>query len=141
MAAALEGLLGRVTAQLPDTGSLRADLILLLQPLVQLLEQPVGRALMRAALAEGAASTIAAMAAERLARHASDPVKILVTRARARGEWRAGAKGEQVIFMMVGASMHRVMLEHAPITKTWLSSLVDGLMSGVLPREPPEKTV
>jgi AcrR family transcriptional regulator len=135
--AALEGMLEHVEAQLPDTGSLRGDLEALLLPIAHAIEQPVGRALLRAALADSSASVVAAMAADRLTRQTSDPVKILVSRARARGEWRAGAKGEQVIFMMVGAVMHRVMLEHAPVSPAWIRSMVDILLFGVLPRETP----
>ena len=55
--------------------------------------------------------------------------------ARERGEWRAGVSGEQQVFALVGAVIHRAMLEHGEITKRWLGSLVDLVLFGVLPRE------
>lgn len=56
--------------------------------------------------------------------------------ARERGEWRAGVSGEQLVFALVGAVIHRAMLEHGDLTKRWLRSLVDLVVFGVLPREP-----
>ena len=135
VAAALEGILQRAAAVSPDTGSLRGDLAALLQPVVELMRKPVGRAVLQAALAPDATTAVASLAARKLARQASDPVKALVERSRARGEWQDGAKGEQVIFMLVGAVMHRVMLEHAPVGPTWLHSLIETVLFGVLPRE------
>lgn len=136
VAAALEGVLDSVAAQAPDTGSLRGDLLGLLEPVVDFLGQPTGKAVVRAAFAESSASSVAAMAARRLEQQATGPVRALVARARARGEWRAGVKGEQLLFMLVGAAIHRAMLEHAELTKRWLGSLVDLALQGVLPREP-----
>jgi AcrR family transcriptional regulator len=135
VAAALEGILDDVAAQLPDTGSLRGDLVGLLGRVVDLMAHATGRAVVRAALSESAESSVAALAARRLKQQAQSPVRALVTRARARGEWRAGVKGEQLVFALVGAIIHRAMLEHAGLTKRWLGSLVDLMLLGVLPRE------
>ena len=44
--------------------------------------------------------------------------------------------GEQLVFVMVGAVIHRAMLEHGPLTKRWLASLVDLVLFGVVPRQP-----
>jgi AcrR family transcriptional regulator len=135
VAAALAGVLDGVSARAPDTGSLRGDLLGLLEPIVDFIGQATGRAVVRAALAESAESSVAGLAAERLSRTASGPVRALMARARARGEWRAGASGEQLIFTLVGAVIHRAMLEHGDITKRWLGSLLDLVLFGVLPRE------
>lgn len=135
VAAALERILDDVAAKAPDTGSLRGDLIGLLQPVVDFLGHAAGRAVVRAALAESSAPTVAAMAASRLAQRSAGPARALMARARSRGEWRGGVKGEQLVFTLVGALIHRAMLEHAAITKRWLGSLVDLVLLGVIPRE------
>ena len=134
VAAALEGILDDVATQLPDTGSLRGDVLGLLSGVAMLIGQPMGRAVVRAALAQSAESSVAALAASRLKQQSSGPIRKLVARARARGEWREGAKGEQLVSAMVGAVIHRAMLEHGGVTKRWLGSLVDLLLLGALPR-------
>jgi len=135
IAAALEGVLVSVEAKAPDTGSLRGDLLGLLEPIVDFIGQATGQAVIRAALAESSASSVATITARRLAQQTAHPVRALMARAEARGEWRAGASGEQLVFALVGAVIHRAMLEHAGLTKRWLGSLVDLILLGVLPRE------
>jgi AcrR family transcriptional regulator len=134
VAAALEGVVEGAAAHVPDTGSLRGDLLGVVRPIAELLRQPVGQAVARAALSEVSASSIAEIAARGLEQQARGPVGALFERAVLRGEWRDGVKGEQVIFMLVGAILHRAMLERAPLTKRWLESLVDVALYGVLPR-------
>ncbi len=136
VAAALEGILGSVAAKGADTGSLRGDLLSLLAPVAGFLSEGTGRAVLRAALSESSASSIASLAARKLQQQATSPVGALVVRARARGEWREGVNGEQLVFVMVGAVIHRAMLEHGPLTKRWLASLVDLVLFGVVPRRP-----
>jgi AcrR family transcriptional regulator len=136
VAAALEGVLGSVSAQAPDTGSLRGDLLGLLAPVAALLEEPIGRAVLRAALAESTAGAMSAVAARQLETQTSTPVRALVARAKARGEWRAGVQGEQLMFLLVGALIHRALLEQQELSARWLTSLVDLVLGGVTPRGP-----
>lgn len=136
VAAALEGILDDVASNVPDTGSLRGDLLGLLGRVARFVGQPAGRAVVRAALSESAEASVAALAAARLSQQAGGPVRDLVARARARGEWRRGVSAEQLVSMLVGAILHRAMLEHGSLTKRWLGSLVDLALHGVLPREP-----
>ncbi len=136
VAAALEGILGSVAARVADTGSLRGDLLSLLAPVAGFLSEGTGRAVLRAALSESSASSVASLAARKLQQQATSPVGALVVRARARGEWREGVNGEQLVFVLVGAVIHRAMLEHGPLTKPWLASLVDLVLFGVIPRQP-----
>lgn len=135
VAAALAGILDRAETTLPDTGSLRGDLIGLLTPIAGMLGHAMGRAVVRAAFSASSESSIAALATARLGQQAAGPLSVLISRAKARGEWRRGAKGEQVVFMLVGAMIHRAMLEHAPMTRSWIASLVDLILLGVFPRE------
>jgi AcrR family transcriptional regulator len=130
VAAALEGILEDVAMKAPDTGSLRGDLLGLLAPVVALVNQPLGLAVLRAALTESSASSVAALAARRLEQGTASPARAMVARAKKRGEWRAGVSAEQLIFMLIGSILHRVLLEHAPLTKRWLGSLVDLVLLG-----------
>ena len=66
MAAALEGILGSVAAKGADTGSLRGDLLSLVAPVSGFLSEGTGRAVLRAALSESSASSIASLAARKL---------------------------------------------------------------------------
>ncbi len=134
VAAALEGILGSVTATVPDTGTLRGDLLGLLAPVAGFLGERTGRAVLRAALSESSAPSVASLAARKLKQQATSPVGALVERARARGEWRDGVNAEQLVFVLVGALIHRAMLEHGQMTKRWLASLVDLVLFGVAPR-------
>ena len=134
VAAALEGVLDDVGAHPPDTGSLRGDLLGILGRLAAFLEGPAGRAVLRAALSEPAGGELAALATRRMAQEAAGGMPTLVSRARARGEWRGGVPDEQVVFTLVGAMIHRVILEGAPISAAWLESVVDLVLLGVTPR-------
>jgi AcrR family transcriptional regulator len=134
VAAALERIAEGVSGAAPDTGSLRTDLLGLLGPVAQFLEQPVGRAVLRAAMSEAAATNVAALAARKLEQRARGRVSALVRRAKARNEWRAGVGGELVLGALVGAAIHRAMLEHQPLTPRWLAGLVEVTLEGLTPR-------
>ncbi|USX55152.1 TetR/AcrR family transcriptional regulator [Lentzea sp. HUAS12] len=129
VAAAMDGLRTDF-ADSPDTGSLRGDLHALVTPIAELLSQAGGTALARAAISSGAASDIAALAAHRLSGQTTQ-VLTLVERARERGEWREDADPQQVVFTLVGALLHRVLLEHDDPTGPWLDSLIDLVHRGV----------
>ncbi|SES37172.1 transcriptional regulator, TetR family [Lentzea albida] len=107
VAAAMDGL----RTDFADTGTLRGDL----HAVAALLSRPEGTALARAAISAEAVGDIAALAAQQISEQAS-PVLAIAERARARGEWREDADPQQVIFTLVGAIMHRVLLEHSDPT-------------------------
>lgn len=135
IAAALEGLAVGVATRAPDTGSLRGDLLGLLGPVADLLARPEGRAVARAALTAPAEPHVAALAARRLEAPSAAAIEGLVARARARGEWRADAAPELVLPTLVGALLHRTLLEHATPDAPWLEGVVDLVLRGVAPRE------
>lgn len=136
VAAALEGVLDGVAAQAPDTGSLEGDLLGLLEPVVALLGQPLGQAVLRAAMAESSAASVAALAARKLRDQARSPVRAMMAKAQARGEWRPGVNGRLVLGTLVGAIIHRVMLEHGALSRRWLRELIDLALHGVSARGP-----
>lgn len=89
--------------------------------------------MLRAAMAESSASSVAALAARKLRERARSPVRAMIAKARARGEWREGVSGQLVLGALVGAVIHRAMLEHAGLSKRWLRSLIDLSVHGVHP--------
>jgi AcrR family transcriptional regulator len=132
VAAALEGVLDGLAAAPPDTGSLRGDLLALLGAVASLLQAPVGLAVARAALSAQAAPEVAALAGRKLREGAKDPLRALVARAKQRGEWRAGADGVLLVNGLIGALLHRALLEHAPLSPRWRTALVEQALLGVL---------
>jgi AcrR family transcriptional regulator len=135
VAAALERVLGDLSLELADTGSLRGDLVRLAETVAAFLSQPAGRGLARAAFAESESPELAALAKGLLERQAIGPAADLVRRARARGEWREDVAPDLLLSMLVGAILHRSMLEHRAASKAWLSAIVDVLLMGVTPRD------
>ncbi|MCU0687659.1 MAG: TetR/AcrR family transcriptional regulator [Polyangiaceae bacterium] len=128
--AALERAHGEVIVKLVDTGSLRGDLTLLAESVAALLEQPQGRALARAALADAGAPEVVALATQRLERQARQPLHALIERARARGEWRTHVTPGVLLAAVVGGLLHRVMVERRPASGAWLAELVDLVVGG-----------
>lgn len=139
--AALEHLLHDVSSHLPDTGSLEGDLREFLEHVCALLESPLGKAIVRAALDTETEASVAAFAAKSLQQQASRPVREFVERARARGELRASLAPELLLFTLVGATVHRTLFEHAPTNQRWRESLLELVLQGALPRStPPERS-
>jgi AcrR family transcriptional regulator len=128
VAAALARVAEDVDRALGDQGSLRADLDALTERVAELLDQPGGRALVRGAFAEAPGSELPR------APLPTEGAPEMVARARARGEWREDARPEVVLAMLVGALLHRRMLERAPLDAGWRRDLVDLLLAAVGPR-------
>ncbi|PVY96909.1 TetR/AcrR family transcriptional regulator [Actinomycetospora cinnamomea] len=134
VAAAMEGLLDDFSVS-PDTGSLRGDLYALAAPIAELAAQPDGVALLRAALSTTASGDVGTVASRRVGAPA-ESVSSIAARARARGEWRDGVDPQQAIFTLVGAIIHRVLLERAAPTGEWLDGLVDIVLRGISATKP-----
>lgn len=135
VAAALQGIADDVVGRAPDTGTLRGDLIGLLERLASFLDRPEGRAVARAALSSQAEAEVANLATRRLELPMAGAMVALVARARARGEWRHDLRAELVIPALVGALLHRALLEHADVGRPWLDDLVDLALAGITPRD------
>ncbi len=134
VAAALEGVLASFSTAMPDTGSLRGDVLALVTPIAEFLASDTGRAVLRAAMASSSALAVADVAARAVEGGGRGPLASLVRRARRRGEWRRGVAPTLLFGSLVGAVIHRVMLEHGAVTPRWLASLVTLHLDGVHPR-------
>ena len=120
------------TEALVDRGSLRDDLDGMVAHMVELVSGPAGQALVRA----GMSATVAAAAAGMTA-VGQEPRELqqLVERAVARGEWDTGRSPEPIFAMLVGAVIHRTMLERRPVTDRWRRDLIDVIVRGLAPRD------
>jgi AcrR family transcriptional regulator len=133
VAAALERVADDLSAQLPDTGALRTDLEAVVFGVAALLTTPLGGALALAAASQRANPEIAELARRQAERGAAGAAGAIHTRAVARGEWRADAPPAVVFSALVGAVLHRVLLEGAAPDEAWTRALVDLLVRGVRP--------
>jgi len=137
VAAALKTVHKAVAREAGDRGSLRADLEALALSVAALLASPLGLALTRSAVS--GAEALAAKSRTRLERQASRELSGLVGRAVKRGEWRTGAPHRPLLSLLVGAVMHRVLLEQAPVSGAWLRDTVQVLVRGVSPGGTPDR--
>jgi AcrR family transcriptional regulator len=129
IAAALERVAGDVSAKLSDQGSLRKDLELIAEEVASLLRAPIGQSLARAAFADSSSSEIAALASREMSKPRVAALA-MVERARKRGEWRTGVAPEVVLAALVGALLHRALLERAPLTPAFIRQVVDLVAHG-----------
>jgi AcrR family transcriptional regulator len=130
IAAALERVAVDVGSKLTDQGSLRKDLTLMAQEVAALLRQPLGQSLARAAMAHSPGTELTALAAREMTRPRAAALA-MVERARARGEWATQVPPEVVLAALVGALLHRELLEREPLTDTFLRQLVAFVADGV----------
>ena len=97
---------------LPDTGTLRGDLIAEAQ------HDPSLRAAWR----------------ERVLEPLRSQHRIMLDRAIARGEIPATVDQEAVLDLFFGAAQHRLLLDHLPLTDDFIRQVVDMILNGIRPR-------
>jgi AcrR family transcriptional regulator len=134
IAAALERVANDVGQKLSDRGSLRKDLELVAEEVARLLRTPHGEGLARAAFADPGTSELSAFAAREMGKPRAAALA-MVERARARGEWCPTVPPEVALGALVGALLHRVLLERAPLTPAYVRHVVDLVAAGVAPRK------
>ena len=130
IASALERVVVEVSAKLFDAGSLRKDLELVARHVASMLRSPMGQSLARAAFSESAGNEVAALAAREISKPRATALA-MVERARSRGEWRTEVSPEVVLAALVGALLHRALLERAPLTAAFIRQVVDLVVRGV----------
>lgn len=130
VAAALASALRDTAAELGDTGSLRGDLLRLVDLVAARTQSPEGRALVRAALG-APAGTVRDLTESASVREQPEALA-LVARAAARGEWdTARHPPDAVLAMVTGGVMHRTLMEGQPITPAWAEAMVDVVVRGL----------
>ncbi len=112
----------------PDTGSFRGDLALLISRVVDFIESPRGGALLRTLFLDGNDSALRSRSAAAWANAAGDSPAVIITRAIERGELQPTADVEMILFTAAGAVLHRLFVERARADEAWVERLVSLLL-------------
>jgi AcrR family transcriptional regulator len=117
---------------LPDTGSLRGDLLALLRPWVRRLRaRPYGRVI-AALLAEAHADPdFGEEYRARFVQARREPARAVIRRAIARGEIPPDTKIDLALDLVYGPVYHRLLHGHAPLTDRFAQDVVDAALTGV----------
>ncbi len=116
--------------QVPDTGSLRKDLIAYATDLAKFVETPVGRALVQTLAAAGD-DPETQQTRDRYWAYRSERSQQMITRAVDRGELPQTVPARLVLEMLVSPVHFRALLTRQPINPGLPELLVDTLLAGV----------
>jgi AcrR family transcriptional regulator len=120
---------------LPDTGTLREDLIAALTLWVRAVTQtPVGRMLTGLIAEAQHDPSLRAAWRERVLEPLRSQHRIMLDRAIARGEIPATVDREVVLDLFFGAAQHRLLLGHLPLTDDFIREVVDVILNGIMAR-------
>jgi AcrR family transcriptional regulator len=122
----------RAEQPVPDTGSLRGDLLAALRTWVRAVTStPSGRLLATLIGAAQHDPELHAAWRDRVLEPLRARHRLMLERAVARGEIAASVDFEVVLDLFFGAAQHRLLLGHLPMTEQFIESVVDVIMSGI----------
>jgi AcrR family transcriptional regulator len=113
----------------PDTGSLRGDLLALLSAIAGFVTTPLGQLLLRLALRDDLPEDCDVR--EQFWAERFTTGQTVLQRARDRGELRPGVDGRLVIETLLGALYVRLLLTREPIDDTLTEHIVDLILAGI----------
>jgi AcrR family transcriptional regulator len=117
---------------LPDTGSLRGDLEILLQILTRALEHRLASQIIPDLLAEAARNPQIAQTLQAALRGTQHEVGVqLVGRAVERGEMPAGTDPDAAVDLILGPLYWRLAVARTPVTEEYLAHLTDAVVAGL----------
>ena len=120
---------------LPDTGTLRGDLIAALTAWVRAVTGTSMGAMLTGLIAEAQHDpSLRAAWRERVLEPLRSQHRIMLDRAIARGEIPATVDQEAVLDLFFGAAQHRLLLDHLPLTDDFIRQVVDMILNGIRPR-------
>src|SRR5580700_76791 len=120
---------------LPDTGTLRGDLIAALTAWVRAVTGTSMGAMLTGLIAEAQHDpSLRAAWRERVLEPLRSQHRIMLDRAVARGEIPATVDQEVVLDLFFGAAQHRLLLDHLPLTDDFIGQVVDVILDGIRPR-------
>src|SRR5580692_4237195 len=120
---------------LPDTGTLRGDLIAALTAWVRAVTGTSMGAMLTGLIAEAQHDpSLRAAWRERVLEPLRSQHRIMLDRAIARGEIPATVDQEVVLDLFFGAAQHRLLLGHLPLTDKFIREVVDVILDGIRPR-------
>ncbi len=133
-ALALDAFLAEFLGQqpLPDTGTLRGDLLAALRAWIRSVTKTSAGAMLAGLIAE--AQQDAALAAawrDRVVEPVRDQHAIMLDRAIARGEIAPGTDKDVVLDMLYGPAYHRLLHGHRPLTDQFARRVVDLIVAGL----------
>jgi AcrR family transcriptional regulator len=128
---------GFLTGQpVPDTGSLRGDLLAALRAWIRVVKGTVTGRTLVGLIAEVQRDP---ELAEIWREHFIGPVRAhhrtMIERALARGEVSADTDPEVVLDLIYGAAYHRLLQSHLPLTDRFAQAVVDTVVAGVRPAQ------
>jgi AcrR family transcriptional regulator len=136
-ALALDAFLAEFQGQqpLPDTGTLRGDLLAALRAWVRSVTQTRAGAMLAGLIAEAQRDpALAAAWRERVVEPLRAQHKVMLDRAIGRGEIPADIDQEVVLDLLFGAAYHRLLHGHQPLNDQFTVRVVDLIMAGVSSR-------
>lgn len=131
VSAALERAMGH-RAPLPDTGSLREDLLLFARGAVAFTSSPLGRGVLRTLMASADDPELRGLADAMLAEQTHGP-RALFRRAQERGELGRDADVSMALRVVAGAIVHCVLIEQGEPTPAFVERLIALVCDGLLP--------
>jgi AcrR family transcriptional regulator len=118
---------------LPDTGTLRGDLIAALRAWVRAVTGTSMGRLLTGLIAEAQHDDeLRAAWRDRVLEPLRSQHRIMLDRAIARGEIPASVDQEVVLDLFFGAAQHRLLLGHLPLTDDFIGTVVDIILDGIL---------
>lgn len=121
------------SGEIPECGSLRADLLAIARHLRSIMTSSDGQAIARVLMAERSDPEV-----ERAIAHIREETMVvpmqLVERARKRGEVDPSLDADLLLTTLAGGIHHRVFVRSEELSDAYLEALVDLLLSGVRPR-------
>ncbi len=136
-ALALDAFMAEFRSQLsvPDTGTLRGDLLAALRSWSRAVTTSRAGRMLAGLIAEAQRDPQLATAwRERVFDPLRAQHRILVERAVRRGEIRAGTDADVVLDLVFGAAYHRLLQGHLPLNDRFARQVVDLVMDGLAPR-------
>ena len=119
---------------LPDTGSLRGDLLAALRSWIRVVKDTVTGRTLRGLIAEVQRDPeLAEIWRERFVGPVRAHHRAMVDRAVERGEMAPGADPDIVLDMLYGPAYHRLLQSHLPLSDRFAQTVVDTLVAGVRP--------
>jgi AcrR family transcriptional regulator len=119
---------------IPDTGSLRGDLMALVENVAAFITSPRGLGVLRTVFVDGDNPEVRALSALMWQEAGGDMPRLVIERAVHRGELPADADFQMLLFTLAGAILHRVFVERAEADEAFAGRLVDLVLHGALPR-------
>jgi AcrR family transcriptional regulator len=131
---ALDAFLAEFQAQqpLPDTGSLRDDLLAALRNWIQSVTETSAGPVLASLIAEAQRDPVlAASWRERVLERLREQHKIMLDRAVARGEIPAETDYDVVLDLVFGAAYHRLLHGHQPLTDQFARQIIRYVVAGL----------